>query len=234
MTRRNTPDRPQILLVEDEPIQAEVLAAALQDEGFRVCCIGSSSEVVPWVRANEPDAILLDLVLPDGDGFSLCDQIRAFSTVPLIMVTSRTEEIDRLQGLNLGADDYICKPLSPPEVIARLNALLRRAVQWRAVAAWSNLELDEDRQRAFWKGEDLRLTAVEFRLLALMAGSPGRIWSRGQLLDSIYDDFRSTNERTIDSHIKKIRSKFTAVAAEADPIQSVYGAGYRFENPSDA
>ena len=196
-------------------------------------CIGCGAEVVPWVREHEPDAILLDIVLPDADGFALCDEIRSFSTVPLIMVTGKTEEMDRLKGLNLGADDYICKPLSPAEVIARLNALLRRAVQWRDIPAWSSLELDEERLRAFWNGQDLRLTAVEFRILALMAGSPGRIWSRGQLLDSIYDDYRATNERTVDSHIKKIRTKFGAAATDTIPIQSVYGAGYRFTTESD-
>ncbi len=220
---------PVVLLVEDEPIQAEVLVDALSDAGFEVFWIDQGSEVVPWLRANEPDAILLDIVLPDADGFDLCNQIREFSTVPIIMTTGKTEEVDRLKGLNLGADDYVCKPVSPAEVIARLNALFRRAVQWRDVSAWSSLELDGERQRAFWKGLDLRLTAVEFRILSLMASSPGRVWSRVQLLDSIYDDYRATSERTIDSHIKKIRTKFGEADAEHIPIQSVYGVGYRFE-----
>ncbi|PKN35733.1 MAG: two-component system response regulator BaeR [Deltaproteobacteria bacterium HGW-Deltaproteobacteria-19] len=218
----------KILVVEDEPKLASLLADYLKASGFEPSCLGNGLEVVPWVREREPDLILLDLMLPGRDGMEICREIRTFSAVPVIMVTARIEEIDRLLGLELGADDYICKPFSPREVVARVKAVLRRARDGRMEDV-PGLVLDELRYRAALNGRDLDLTAVEFKLLQLLAAHPGRIYRRGQLMERIYPDPRSVSDRTIDSHIKKLRRKIEAADPEARIIHSVYGIGYKFE-----
>lgn len=176
-------------------------------------------EVVPTVRAQEPDLILLDLMLPGCDGLEVCRELRTFSDVPIIMVTARVEEIDRLLGLDLGADDYICKPFSPREVVARARAILRR----RPLAARTEqgLSLDES--------IELDLTPVEFRLLSCLAASPGRVFSRDQLLDRLYDDHRVVTDRTVDSHVKNLRRKLEQIDPEQSLIHSIYGVGYKLE-----
>jgi two-component system response regulator BaeR len=219
-----------ILVVEDESKLATLLADYLKASGFEAFCLGDGTGVVPWVRENKPDLILLDLMLPGRDGMEICKDIRAFSHVPIIMVTARIEEIDRLLGLELGADDYICKPFSPREVIARVKAVLRRTRDGRTTEA-RGLVLDEHRYRATLHGRDLELTAVEFRLLQFLAANPGRIYGRQQLMSRIYPEERIVGDRTIDSHIKKLRRKIEAADPEAGIIQSVYGVGYKFEPP---
>jgi two-component system, OmpR family, response regulator BaeR len=216
-----------ILIVEDEPKLAQLLAEYLRQAGFEVTCLDDGRRVVPWVRAHYPQLILLDLMLPGRDGLDICREIRSFSTVPLIMLTARVEEIDRLLGLELGADDYICKPFSPREVVARVKAVLRRATAQRPPNA--DLHLDESSFRATLCGRNLDLTAVEFKLLQHLAASPGRLFSRGQLMDRIYPDRRIVSDRTIDSHIKKLRRKIAAIDPTIDLIASVYGVGYKFE-----
>jgi two-component system response regulator BaeR len=169
-------------------------------------------------------------MLPGIDGLELCKAIRAFSRVPIIMATARAEEIDRLLGLELGADDYICKPYSPREVVARVKAVLRRMLPVDPAAeAASDLILDEAGYRIRFKGAEVELTAVEFQLFAALYREPGRIYSRGQLMDRIYSDQRIVSDRTIDSHIKKLRKKLAELRPEAEMIHSVYGAGYRYE-----
>jgi two-component system, OmpR family, response regulator BaeR len=216
-----------ILVVEDEPKLARLLGDYLQQAGFVVTCLDDGRQVVPWVRSHQPQLILLDLMLPGRDGLDICREIRGFSSVPLIMLTARAEEIDRLLGLELGADDYICKPFSPREVVARVKAVLRRSACQKSGS--SGLHLDEMTFRATWHQRDLDLTAVEFKLLQHLAASPGRLFSRGQLMDRIYPDQRIVSDRTIDSHIKKLRRKIAVVDPHADIIQSVYGVGYKFE-----
>ena len=206
-----------ILIVEDEPKLARVLADYLKASGFDPACLENGNEVVPWVREHKPDLILLDLMLPGRDGMEICKDIRTFSKVPIIMVTARIEEIDRLLGLELGADDYVCKPFSPREVVARVKAVLRRTVDGRSVQA-EGLVLDQDRYRASLNGRDLGLTAVEFKLLQFLVASPGCILGRRQLMDRIYPDERVVSDRTIDSHIKKLRRKIEAVDAAAGLI----------------
>lgn len=218
-----------ILIVEDEPKLASLLADYLRAAGFEPSCLGNGLDVLPRVREREPDLILLDLMLPGRDGLEICREIRTFSAVPVIMVTARIEEVDRLLGLELGADDYICKPFSPREVVARVKAVLRRTRDGWADEATAGLVLDELRYRAVLNGRDLELTAVEFKLLQLLAAHPGRIYRRGQLMDRIYPDQRSVSDRTIDSHIKKLRRKIEAADPEARIIHSVYGVGYKFE-----
>jgi len=218
----------RILIVGDEPKLASVLSDYLKQAAFVPYWLESGLGAVEWVREHNPDLILLDLMLPGRDGMEICKEIRTFSSVPIIMVTARVEEIDRLLGLELGADDYICKPFSPREVVARVKAVLRRA-GGRPALSESGLALDESRYRANLHGCDLQLTAVEFTLLNFLAASPGRLYSRSQLMERIYPDQRIVSDRTIDSHIKKLRRKIAAADPQADFIQSVYGVGYKFE-----
>ena len=217
-----------ILVVEDEPKLASLLADYLKASGFQPFCVGNGTEVAPWVRERQPDLVLLDLMLPGRDGVEVCKDIRAFSKVPIIMVTARVDEIDRLLGLELGADDYICKPFSPREVIARVKAVLRRTFDSHALAA-CGLLLDELNYVATLDGRRLDLTAVEFKLLRVLTNSPGRIYRRDELMDEIYPDGRIVSDRTIDSHIKKLRRKIESVNPEARFIHSLYGVGYKFE-----
>lgn len=217
-----------ILVVEDEPKLASLLADYLRASGFEPVCLGNGNDVVPWTREHRPDLILLDLMLPGRDGMEICKDIRAFSRVPIIMVTARIEEIDRLLGLELGADDYVCKPFSPREVIARVKAVLRRTVDGQTIHA-QGLILDHDRYKASLHGRDLELTAVEFKLLQFMVANPGHIYGRQQLMNEIYPDERIVSDRTIDSHIKKLRRKIEVADPEARLIHSVYGVGYKFE-----
>jgi two-component system, OmpR family, response regulator BaeR len=218
----------RILVVEDEPKIASVLSDYLLASGFEPFCLGNGLEVGQWVRDNKPDLILLDLMLPGKEGMEVCKEVRTFSRIPIIMVTARVEEIDRLLGLELGADDYICKPFSPREVIARVKAVLRRTGDGRVSQA-DRLVLDETRYQAILDGRDLQLTAVEFRLLQLLTAHEGCIYGRQLLMDKIYQDERVVSDRTIDSHIKKLRRKIEIVDPQARLIHSVYGVGYKFE-----
>lgn len=221
----------KILIVEDEPKLASLLADYLSASGFEPFSLGNGTEVVPWVREQMPDLILLDLMLPGRDGIEVCKDIRTFSNVPIIMITARIEEIDRLLGLELGADDYICKPFSPRKVTARVKAVLRRTQDGTAMRV-QGLVLDDHCYRASLYGHDLELTAVEFKLLQFLAANPRRIYGRQQLMDKIYPDERIVSDRTIDSHIKKLRRKIESVDSEAKLIHSVYSVGYKFEPSS--
>ncbi len=218
----------KILIIEDEPKVAELLDKYLRLAGFRTVRLDNGAEAVPLVRAEMPALVLLDLMLPGRDGLEICKDIRAFSDMPVIMVTARIEEIDRLLGLELGADDYICKPFSPREVVARVKAVLRRSRGGNTIQA-QGLVLDESRYLAVLNGRDLALTAVEFKLLQVLAASPGRIYGRQQLMDRIYPDQRVVADRSIDSHIKRLRKKIAVVSPQEELIHSVYSVGYKFE-----
>ncbi len=217
-----------ILIVEDERKLASLLSDYLLQAGFETRMIEDGRDVVPHVRQTPPELILLDLMLPGRDGMEICKEIRTFSQVPIIMITARVEEIDRLLGLELGADDYICKPFSPREVVARVKTVLRRA-GGEGPHQVAGLVLDPQRYLATLHGHELDLTAVEFKLLSILAAHPGRIYSRLQLMDRIYPDRRVVSDRTIDSHIKKLRRKIDAALPGADIIHSIYGAGYKLE-----
>lgn len=220
----------RILLVEDEPKIAALLHDYLRQAGHEVDHIDNGDLVLDWVRDNPPDLILLDVMLPGKDGMTLCRAIRDRSTVPIIMLTARVEEIDRLLGLELGADDYICKPFSPREVVARVRATLRRVeLDQDTPQAPCGLQLDPESFRARLDGRDLDLTVVEFRLLNRLCEHPGRVYSREQLLDQIYEDHRIVTQRTVDSHIKNLRRKLQAIAPERRFIRSIYGVGYKLE-----
>jgi two-component system response regulator BaeR len=221
----------RILIVEDEPRLAQLEADYLEAAGFAGTILSDGLQVAPWLKQHGADLVLLDLMLPGRDGLELCREIRSFSTVPIIMVTARIEEIDRLLGLELGADDYICKPFSPREMVARVKAVLRRLQPPTPAPAEPSLTLDPDRFRMCAGGREAELTAVEFELLLALYRQPGRIFSRQQLMDLIYPDQRIVSDRTIDSHIKKLRKKLAELLPEKEVIHSVYGAGYRYENP---
>jgi two-component system response regulator BaeR len=218
----------RILIVEDEPKIAELLRDYLVQNGYEVTTLDRGDEVEPWVRERGADLVLLDLMLPGKSGLEVCKGLRTFSDASIVMVTARVEEIDRLLGLELGADDYICKPFSPREVVARVKAVLRRAKRGRE-AQESNVELDEARLRAAIGGKDLGLTAVEFQLLKTLADQPGRIFSRDQLMDAMYRDERVVSDRTVDSHVKKLRKKIADILPEREIVHSVYGVGYKYE-----
>ena len=218
-----------VLIVEDEPKLASLLSDYLQQSGFVTEKIDNGLEVESWVKENTPDLILLDLMLPGKDGVEICKAIRGFSSVPIIMVTARVEEVDRLLGLELGADDYICKPFSPREVVARVKAVLRRQQGGAISPLMRGIVLDESRYKASIAGHELVLTAVEFQLLNILYTGQGRIYSREQLMDHIYSDNRVVSDRTIDSHIKKLRKRISEAVPDKEIIHSVYGVGYKLE-----
>ena len=219
-----------ILIVEDEPKLGELLSDYLRSDGHTTRVVANGLEVANLVRVSAPSLLLLDIMLPGKDGLDVCREVRTFSDVPIIMITARVEEIDRLLGLELGADDYICKPFSPREVVARVKALLRRSgLTADGGAHTSGFHIDEARHRAAFDGQPLELTAVELRMLRTFLNPPGRVWSRDQLLDRLYDDHRVVSDRTVDSHVKNLRRKLRAVRPGDDCIRSVYGVGYKLE-----
>jgi two-component system response regulator BaeR len=224
-------DAPVILVVEDEPKLAQLLADYLVAGGFAPHVVTRGDEVLAAVKAHDPALLLLDLNLPGMDGLSVCRELRKTSEVPVIMVTARAEEIDRLLGLELGADDYICKPYSPREVIARVRAVLRRATAASAnhARAADPVQIDAAARRAQVDGRAVPLTGVEFELLRALHERPGRVFSRAELLDRIYSDYRDVSDRAIDSHIKNLRRKLDAALPGRELIHSVYGVGYRYE-----
>ncbi len=224
----------RILIVEDENKMARVLFEYLMQAGYQVHHLTRGDEVEPWLATHPTELVLLDLMLPGKSGQDICRALRARSATPaIIMVTALVEEIDRLLGLELGADDYICKPFSPREVVARVKAVLRRTATDSATPSAANqLELNDADWRATLGGRDLGLTAVEYQLLKVMRSRPGRIYSREQLMDAMYQDARIVSDRTVDSHIKKLRRKIQLLLPEQELIQSVYGLGYRFDAPS--
>ena len=224
--------RPHILIVEDDPKIAALLADYLEAAGYRSTTIADGAVAPSFVRANAVSLMLLDLMLPGMDGIEVCRQVRTFSQLPIIMLTARIDEIDRLLGLETGADDYVCKPFSPREVVARVRAHLRRAAGAVLRPGAALLTVERASMRILHEGTALPLTPVEFRLLAELIDNPNRVYSRQQLLDFAHEDQRDINDRTVDSHIKNIRRKLAARLPDTDCLQSVYGVGYRFEPPA--
>lgn len=223
-----------ILIVEDEPKLAAVLEDYLQLEGFTTTVLKDGRDVMSFIRSTPPSLMLLDLMLPGRSGMDICRELRQFSPLPVIILTARIDEIDRLLGLEIGADDYVCKPFSPREVVARVKAILRRSAP-AAVApaevqhASHGLDVDELTHHAVLDGKELKLTPLELRMLALLMKSRGRIYSREYLLNHLYEDHRVVTDRTIDSHIKNLRRKLQVIRPDVEPIVSVYGVGYRLE-----
>ncbi len=223
-----------IIVVEDEPKIAQLLVDYLTRDGFNVTVIHDGSSAVQTIKDRNPALVLLDLMLPGKDGITICREVREFSNLPIIMVTAKVDEIDRLLGLELGADDYVCKPFSPREVVARVRTILRRVRQQPAAAKenelqYRNVTIHVDRFQCAVEGQPVELTAVEFRLLQALMSQPGRVFSRDNLMRQCYSDNRVVSDRTIDSHVKNLRKKFTKAVDGDELIHSIYGVGYKIE-----
>jgi two-component system response regulator BaeR len=219
----------QILIVEDEPKIAALLEDYLRAKGgFATRVLDRGDTVLESFKKDPPDLVLLDLMLPGLDGIEVCKKIRMESQVPIIMVTARVEEIDRLLGLELGADDYICKPFSPREVVARVKAVLRRSGGGAGMNTRKKLEIDAEKFTARYEGSALNLTPVEFSLLSTLSTQEGRVFSRDQLMNEMYSDYRVVSDRAVDTHIKNLRRKLDEASGGREMIESVYGLGYRF------
>ncbi len=223
----------RILIVEDEVKLAELLRDYLVRDGFAVEILLEGTDAVEIILARKPALVLLDLMLPGMGGLEICKQVRKTSEVPIIMVTARVEEVDRLIGLELGADDYVCKPFSLREVVARVKTVLRRTqtpVSTHVtgnLTSYRGLTLDLGRLTCTFEGERIELTPVEFRLLQAMLEHPGFVFTRDRLMSRCYEDQRVVSDRTIDSHVKNLRRKLGGGTEEL--IHSIYGVGYKLE-----
>lgn len=222
--------QPSVLVVEDEPAQREVLAYNLESEGFRVIKAGDGNEALLLIEEEEPDLILLDWMLPGTSGIEICRQIKmkpSFRMTPVIMLSARSEEVDKVRGLETGADDYICKPYSVLEMIARVKAHLRRSrpatVGERLI--YDDIMLDAETHKVFRGESELKLGPTEFRLLTTFMEKPGRVWSREQLLDRVWGREIYVDTRTVDVHIGRLRKALSRNGGQ-DPIRTVRGAGY--------
>lgn len=223
-----------IFIVEDDLKIATLLRDYLLAADYQVSHEVNGRLALEQVKSSQPDLILLDLMLPELDGISICKGVRKFSQIPIIMLTARVEEVDRLLGLETGADDYVCKPFSPREVVARVKVHLRRSMAGRdkqPATTPSRFAIDKQQLRILVDGQPLNLTPVEYRLLAEFVSHPERVFSRQQLLDFAHEDQRDINDRTVDTHIKNIRKKIQGKLPDNECLQSVYGVGYRFELP---
>lgn len=224
----------QVLIVEDEEKLAALERDYLQQAGYRVSVESDGAAAVEKILGTRPDLVVLDLMLPGEDGLSICRRVRQESDVPIIMVTARVDEIDRLLGLELGADDYLCKPFSPRELVLRVRAILRRGAAADGGDSGNlhhrGISLDQERHRCLQDGQPIELTPVEFRMLEALLERPGRVLSREQLMGVAYEDHRVVSDRTIDSHMRNLRQKLDGGSDEEagdDPlIRSVYGVGY--------
>ena len=219
---------PKVLLIEDEPAIADTLSYALESDGFE--CIKAETGHGGLARLSEAgfNLVLLDVGLPDINGFELCKQIRKSSKIPIIFLTARSSEIDRVVGLEIGADDYVVKPFSPREVTARVRAVLRRFQPDRAESqtAPEGFQVDEARCHIEFQGEILQTSRYEYRILKILIERPGWVFSRDKLMAMAWDAPESSMDRTVDAHIKSIRAKIRAIDAAADPIQTHRGLGY--------
>ena len=219
-----------ILIVEDEKKIATLLKDYLEKSGFRASMLDRGDTVVSFVKEKSPHLILLDIMLPGMDGMEVCRETRKFSSVPIIMITAKVEEIDRLLGLELGADDYICKPFSPREVVARVKAVLRRMspAPDEKMITTDAITLNEDTHQVTVNGQELKLTPSEFKLLKVMMSHPNRVFNRNDLVNLVQGYEFDGYDRTIDTHIKNLRKKIAEVLPGEEIISSIYGEGYKF------
>ena len=225
----------KILVVEDEAGVSELVTMYLKKEGFKVVQVFDGEEALQKLRQQSFDLVILDIMLPGKDGFEICREVRKFSKVPIIMLTARDEEIDRVVGLEIGADDYISKPFSPREMVARVKAVLRRVsgpeeTQKRTpkVLNFPGFSINLDAREVKVGNNKLELTPKEFELLAFLAQNPHRVFNREELLERVWGYDFAGDSRTVDAHVKRIRKKFSEAGFPA-PIKTVWGVGYRFE-----
>ena len=220
----------QILIVEDEPSIVENIRYALETEGFAVLWHSRGDKVIQRVQQGGVDLVILDIGLPDVNGMELCKQIRSRSSVPIIFLTARSGEIDRVVGLEIGADDYMVKPFSPRELSARVKAVLRRytaaAPAAQPLCACPGFDIDQDRCQIAFNGVTLDLPRYEFKILSLFIRHPGRVYSRQMLMDLVWDDPGMSTDRAVDAHIKNLRAKLRQAAPDKDPIKTHRGMGY--------
>lgn len=224
-----------ILVVDDEPKIVRLARDYLEQSRFRVFPVYNGNDAIAAARTEKPDLVVLDLNLPGMDGLDVCRALRRQSCVPIIMLTARAEETDRLIGLELGADDYIVKPFSPRELVARVRAVLRRTqgeVESNGVLHVGEMEIDLNGHRLMLRGESIRLTRVEFNLLAILAQHPGQTFSRAQLIDRLHGVAEGSFDRSIDAHIKNLRRKIEDDPSDPKVILTVYGIGYQWTSNS--
>lgn len=221
-------DKPTVLVVEDEPAIADTIQYALESEGFQCHRLEVGAGVVEMLDRQPVALVVLDIGLPDGSGIEVCRRIRQRHDVPVIFLTARGGEVDRVVGLELGADDYVVKPFSPRELAARVKAVLRRAGRGgdRAPLPDAVFSLDEERRRITYFGKPLDLSRYEYRLLAVLLKRPGRVYSREQLLELVWDEPEASLDRTVDAHVKNLRAKLRDVRPDVDPIATHRGTGY--------
>ena len=222
----------KILIVEDDIKIAEAIRDYLEKEGFTVSVLNNGKNVVREVKASPPDLILLDILLPDKDGLTICREIRSFSNVPIIFVTAKVEDIDRLLGLEIGADDYICKPFIPQEVVARVKAVIRRTrpEHMGKKLTVGLLNMDDDNYRVTIGGSNIDVTPIEYKLLKIMMSKPDKVFTRSDFISKIQGYNYDCYERTIDNHIKNLRRKICAHLNGQEMIHTVYGVGYKISS----
>lgn len=228
-------DPKTVLVVDDDAHIREVVRFALDKAGFRVVEAADGLAALDAFAAHRPDLVVLDILMPEMDGTEVCRALRRDSAVPIVFLSSKDDEIDRIVGLELGGDDYLTKPFSPRELVARVRAVLRRTMPPPAPASGElqavnslghgHLRMDLDRYRAFWADTEVVLTATEFGILQTLLRFPGKVYSRNELMDGAYREQTVVSERTIDSHVRRVRRKFNT--AGGDPIETVHGIGYR-------
>jgi two-component system catabolic regulation response regulator CreB len=217
----------RILIVDDEPAIVDAIQYALETEGFETICLSSGMPVIPTLTENPPDLVILDIGLPDISGFELCGRIRQISQVPIIFLTARTDEIDRVVGLEIGGDDYITKPFSPREVSARVKAVLRRTGKNNNETLLPGIfAVNESKRQISYFGRDLELSRYEYEILKIFIRRPGHVYSREQLMQLVWEHPECSLDRTIDAHIKNIRAKMKKVRPENEPIVTHRGTGY--------
>ena len=221
--------KPRILIVEDEPGIADTLQYALRTEGFDPAWVATGEEALAQVKAQLPALVILDVGLPDTSGFEVFKRLREFTDLPVVFLTARSDEIDRVVGLELGADDYVAKPFSPRELVARVRSILRRSAKPPAPALAAPalpLAVDEGKRQIRFYGTLLELSRYEFGLLQTLASRPGHVFSRDSLLERVWDDATESLDRTVDAHVKTLRAKMKSVAPTLEPIRTHRGTGY--------
>jgi two-component system catabolic regulation response regulator CreB len=220
--------KPRILIVEDEPGIADTLQYALRTDGFEPAWAATGEEALAQMRAQPPALVVLDVGLPDINGFELFKRLRELGDVPVVFLTARNDEIDRVVGLELGADDYVPKPFSPRELVARVRTILRRAAKTPAAPAAATLpiHIDDGRRQIRFYGKPLELSRYEYGLLKTLASRPGHVFTRDALLERVWDDPGESLDRTVDAHVKTLRAKMKAIAPGLDPIRTHRGTGY--------
>ena len=228
------PESTHILIVEDEEKIAQLLADYLEREGYRVSMLHEGGGALDTIHSAQPDFLILDLMLPVKDGLSICREVRQFSELPIMMLTAKVDEIDRLIGLELGADDYVCKPFSPREVVARVKTILRRTSEQThhtdtSELSYRGVKLYPKRFQCLVHGQEVELTPIEFRLLQALISRPGQVFSRDNLMTLGYTDGRIVSDRTIDTHIKNLRKKLTPAIGDEELLHSIYGVGYKVD-----